>query len=528
MKRRLLSYPILATVLFSLYFLSAELGLQIYPVSDFATLIWIPSGLSLAFLLIFGLRYWPAIALGALAANFFNDAPVLAALGISVGNTLEPVVGAYLLKRFAKVEPQFNQVKHVLGLIFLAALFSTLISATGGVTSLLLNNVIDMPAYGSTWFAWWIGDAVSVLVITPLILTWSVRPAVSINRRHVLELTAFLLLLALVAQLVFASPGYYYFAHQPTGYFLFPLFVWVAMRFGQRVSVTMLFFLTIFAAWQSAHGEGLFRGDNPSNNLLNLQTYIIIMAGTTMLLAAIVSERKMYERKKDEFISIASHELKTPITSIKAFVQTLQLLFEKKGDRHSSVQMSRVNRQVDRLNRLVVRLLDLTRIQEGQVGLQNEKFSIGSLVREMVDDVSETTHHRIQIKGNTKVNVLADRDRVGRVLINLLSNAINYSPKADEIIVRITKKPEYLVVSVRDFGQGVPKADRAKIFDRFYQIERKDSKPSLSLGLGLYISKQIVESHGGRIWVESNPRKSAVASKTGSTFSFSLPLKVTK
>lgn len=521
-----MSYPILVAILFGLYFSTAQLGLKIYPVSDFATLIWIPSGLSLAFLLRFGLRFWPAITLGAIAANYFNGAPILSALGISIGNTLEPVVGAYLLKRFVKIEPQLNQVKHVLGLIFFAALFSTIISATGGVTSLLLNNVIELSAYGATWFAWWIGDAVSVLIVAPLILTWSVRPSVSLSRRYILELSAFFLLLALIAQLVFVSPGFSYFVDRPRGYFIFPLFVWVAMRFGQRASITALFSLAVFAAWQTAHGEGTFGGNNLSENLLNLQTYTIIMACTTMLLAATVSERRMYERKKDEFISVASHELKTPITSIKAFTQTLQLLFERKGDRQSSAQMSRVNRQVDRLNRLIVKLLDLTRIQEGRIVLQKERFSIGSLVREIVEELAETTHHKILIQGETRASITADRDRIGRVLTNLLTNAAKYSPDADEILVKITKSRDDLTVSVRDFGIGISKEDQEHVFDRFYQAAtKKTDDREDSLGLGLYIAKAIVERHGGRIWVKSNQGSGR---RRGSNFCFSLPINTAK
>ncbi|MBI4033896.1 MASE1 domain-containing protein, partial [Candidatus Saccharibacteria bacterium] len=509
---------------FGLYFSTAELGLQVNPVNNFATLIWIPSGLALAFLFIFGLRYWPAITLGAIAANYFNDAPLLAALGIGIGNTLEPVVGAFLLKRVVKAEPQLNKVKHIIGLIFLAALFSPLISATGGVTSLWLNGVIDMSAYGPTWFAWWVGDAVSILIIAPLILTWSVRPSERLNRRYALELIALFLLLALVAQLVFAGSGFYFFAEQPRGYFIFPLVVWAAMRFGQRVSVTALFSLSLFSAWQTSRGEGLFISNNISDNLLNLQIYTIVLACTSMLLAAAVSERKLYERRKDEFISVASHELKTPITSIKTFVQTLQVLFERKGDKQSSAHMNRVNRQVDRLNRLVVKLLDLTRLQEGRFTLQEERFSIGSIIREAIDEVSEVTHHKIQITGNTKAVLVADRDRIGRVFTNLLTNAAKYSPDADKIQVSVRKSRGHLTVSVRDYGIGISRKDQEHVFDRFFQAARKKSDyREDSLGLGLYIAKSIIDRHGGKIWVRSSQRNGR-----GSTFCFSVPLDKTK
>ncbi len=518
MRWRFFSYPVLAAILFGLYFSTAEFGLQVNPVNNFATLIWIPSGLALAFLFIFGLKYWPAVTLGAIAANYFNDAPLSAALGISVGNTLEPVVGAFLLKRVVKAEPHLSRVNHVLGLIFLAALFSPLISATGAVSSLWLSGVIDMSAYGSTWFAWWVGDAVSILIIAPLILTWSVRPSATINRRYVLELIALFLMLALIAQVVFV--GFHSFADQPRGYLIFPPLIWAAMRFGQRASVTALFFLSAFATWQTSRGEGLFVGKDLNSNLLNLQIYTVILACTIMLLAAAVSERKLYERRKDEFISVASHELKTPITSIKTFVQTLQVLFERRGDKQSSAHMSRVNRQVDRLNRLVVKLLDLTRLQEGRFTLQKERFSIGSLIREAVDEISEVTHHKIQIIGNTRTVLVADKDRIGRVLTNLLTNAAKYSPDADKIQVSVRKSRDHLTVNVRDYGIGISKKDQEHVFDRFYQVARKKSDHREdSLGLGLYIAKSIIDRHGGKIWVKSNQKGGR-----GSTFCFTLPL----
>lgn len=527
MRRRLLSYPVLAVVLFVLYFATAEFGLRVHAVNSFATLVWIPSGLSLAFLFIFGLRFWPAVATGAFAANYFNDAPVLAAAGISLGNTLEPLIGAYLLKRVVKLQPTLERVKDVIGLIFFAAISSTLISASIGVTSLWLNDVIESADYASTWFAWWSGDAISILVLTPVLLVWSTRPAGLLARKRALELTALILLLILLTEVIFGSLDLSLASNRPRTYLVFPFLMWVALRFGQRASVSLVFLIAVAAIWHTVDGIGPFSSGTPEENLLNLQLYMAVVATTTMILAAVVSERTMYERKKDEFISVASHELKTPITSIKTFTQTLQVMFERKGDKQSSAHMSRMNRQIDRLNRLVVKLLDLTRIQEGRITLQKEKFNIGSLMREIVEEVSETTHHKIEIKGDTRLNIIADRDRIGRVLTNLLSNAADYSPKADKIVVRLKKKDGELSIAVRDFGIGIAKEDLGHVFNRFYRAENANSTKNPArtdkLGLGLYIAKEIVSLHGGKLWVKSNQ-----GTRSGSTFYLTLPLKPPK
>lgn len=521
MSARLWIYPLLLTLLFVLYFSTAQLGLNIHAVNSFATLVWIPSGLALAFLFRFGLKYWPAVALGAFTANLVNDAPLSAALGISIGNTLEPVAGAILLRRIVNLQPTFDRISDVLGLVFFAALFSTLISATIGVTSLWLSNVIGMTDYSATWFAWWSGDAISVMIIAPLLLVWSTRPSAETTQRYFFELAALVAASLLVFFAIFGEVIFQFTDNQPRSYLVFPVLIWAALRFGQRATVSIIFLLSVVATASTALNVGPFSTNIASEDLQNLQMYMAVTGTTAMILAAAISEQKIFERKKDEFISVASHELKTPITSIKAFTQTMQMLFEKKGDRESSAHMGRMNRQIDRLNRLVVKLLDLTRIQEGRITLQKERFNVGSLIREIADEISGTTHHKIIISGDTRARIVADRDRIGRVLTNLLTNAAKYSPEADKILIKVTKKDGKLSIAIRDYGIGINKADRERVFDRFYQTPRKKSDHlGDSLGLGLFIAKSIVEKHDGRIWLKSN--------RPGSTFCFELPLKSPK
>jgi two-component system CheB/CheR fusion protein len=212
---------------------------------------------------------------------------------------------------------------------------------------------------------------------------------------------------------------------------------------------------------------------------------------------------------------------------MKTLTQTMQLMFEKKGDRQSSSYMKHVNRQLDRLNRLVFKMLDVTKIQEGRITLLKEKFTIGPLIREIAEEVVETTHHKIVIRGDTKTQLYADRDRIGRVLTNLMTNATKYSPDAGKIMINVRKSQNEVTVSVKDFGIGISKEDQRHIFDRYFQSSNASATghKKEGLGLGLFISKGIVDSHGGRIWVSSNR---AAKINQGSTFSFSLPLGPTK
>jgi signal transduction histidine kinase len=527
MRRRPILYLGLEIVLFCLYFFTAYFGLHVHAVNSFASLVWFPSGLSLAFLLIFGLRYWPAITAAAFATNLIIGAPFLAAVSIAIGNTLEPLAGAFLLNRVAKLRFNLDRISDVLNLIILGAVISTLLSAFIGTTSLWLSHTIASAEYGSTVFAWWAGDAISVLIVCPVLLVWRARPARIISRGSIIELAAFIVSLGLLTGLIFGNIGSHFSDIILRGYMIFAIFIWSAKRFGQRATVCALFALSIAASLSTVGEIGPFTSGSIEQDLLNLQLFMAVLASTSMILAAAISEHASQARQKDDFISVASHELKTPLTSIKTLTQTMQLLFEKKGDHQSSSYMKHMNRQLDRLNRLVIKMLDLTRIQEGRITLLKERFTIGPLIREVAQEVVETTHHKIVIKGQTKTRVYADRDRIGRVLTNLLTNAAKYSPKADKIVVTVSKSQSEMTISVKDFGEGISKEDQRHIFERFFQSSNtlKTSQRKESLGLGLFISRGIVESHDGKIWVNSNR---GLKRNLGSTFCFTLPLNPTK
>ena len=233
-----------------------------------------------------------------------------------------------------------------------------------------------------------------------------------------------------------------------------------------------------------------------------------------------ITDRKNLDKQKDEFISIASHELKTPITSIKAYTQVLQTLVKDLKNEKFDKILGRVDAQVNRLTTLVTDLLDVSKVESGQLQLNNVNFNFDELVSEIVESMQFTTQtHTLKSAGITKASVYGDRERISQVLINLISNAIKYSPHAStvEIFTSVERKEGTRSVkfSVQDFGVGIPKTQQKKIFDRFYRAT--PSAKFSGLGLGLYISAQIVKRHGGKIWVENSTEK-------GSKFSFTLPV----
>ena len=187
MKPSHLRYLLKSGLLFAAYFSTATLGLKMDAVSGFATLVWPPSGIALASLALFGYALWPAIALGALIVNLLSGAPAQAACGIAVGNVLEALLGAYWLRRFSGFQGNLCRVREVLALVLLAALAATTVSATVGVSSLWLTGVVNPTSYGATWSAWWIGDMLGILLISPLLLTWTQGSPVRLGSKQIAE-----------------------------------------------------------------------------------------------------------------------------------------------------------------------------------------------------------------------------------------------------------------------------------------------------------------------------------------------------
>ena len=222
--------------------------------------------------------------------------------------------------------------------------------------------------------------------------------------------------------------------------------------------------------------------------------------------------------RKDEFIKIVSHELKTPVTSLKAYTQILQSESLATGNSKKEQMFSRMDVQVNKLTNLINDLLDISKVQDGQLIYNMQNFKMNELVTEIVEEIQRTTKtHRIIIQQNAPSGVYADRERIGQVLSNLLINSIKYSPNSDKVVVNLAVHGTKAICSVEDYGIGIVKDEQHKIFDRFYRVSGENLHTYPGWGLGLYISKEIIERHEEKLWVQSEVGK-------GSAFTFSLPL----
>jgi signal transduction histidine kinase len=230
-----------------------------------------------------------------------------------------------------------------------------------------------------------------------------------------------------------------------------------------------------------------------------------------------VTEAYKLQQRKDEFISVASHELKTPITSLSASMQILQKLV--KTDPSSEkipVFVNKANNNLSKLVNLLDDLLNVTKIQQGQLALNITRFDIVELVKDCCDYIHFNSEHEFVLMGDDEVMIFADYRRIYQVMINLISNAVKYSPQSNRVEITVFHDEENVTVSVRDFGIGINPEKLPHLFDRYYRVDAFGHQFS-GLGLGLYITAEIIQRHNGKIAVDSNLG-------SGSNFWFSLPM----
>lgn len=220
-------------------------------------------------------------------------------------------------------------------------------------------------------------------------------------------------------------------------------------------------------------------------------------------------ERKKADIQKDEFLGFASHELKTPVTSIKGYIQLMQLYADSNNSPARILELllpliQKVDLQVDRLTHLINDLLDVTKAQAGKLEFNMEKFPIDEVICEVVGNMQMISQkHKILINGKTGAFVLGDRERTAQILINLLSNAIKYSPQADRVLVHMGASAGKVSITVQDYGIGIAKENQQKVFERFYRVDGSKQETYPGLGLGLHIAAEIAKRQNGRLSVES-------------------------
>jgi PAS domain S-box-containing protein len=231
-----------------------------------------------------------------------------------------------------------------------------------------------------------------------------------------------------------------------------------------------------------------------------------------------ISERYRLQRYKEDFISVASHELKTPLTLLTANLQVMNRLLQKETVITDKILKLSAKSElfVTKLNGLVSDLLNTTQVEQGMLSLNKTRFKVSKIIDECCNHLQIDGKHAISYKGDRSIEVFADEHKIEQVLLNLVNNAVKYAPNSADIIIEVGQMPDKVKISVTDKGNGISKKDVPFLFDRYFQV-KKDRNYTKGLGLGLYISATIIKQHDGHIGVESEPGN-------GSTFWFTLPL----
>jgi TolB-like protein/integral membrane sensor domain MASE1/class 3 adenylate cyclase/Tfp pilus assembly protein PilF len=334
--RRFSGLPLIG-ILAVIYFIAGKLGLMLASLHASASPVWPPAGIALAALLLLGYRAWPAIFIGAFLVNVTTAGNAATSFAIATGNTLEAVVGAWLVNRFAGGTYVFDRPQGVFKFA-LAAGISTLISPAFGVTSLGVAGFADWANYGAIWLTWWLGDATGDLVFTPIVLLWSVASNRRWNKKEATEVGALLLLLVLLSGVVFGGWPAVSARNYPIASIFGLVVIWTAFRFTQRETATGIFIVSAIAVWGTLHGFGPFVRETENQSLLALQWWTAVMSITAMALSAGMAERRRVEEElqqqklvvesangtKDHFLAIPSHEPRTPLTPVISAFESLE------------------------------------------------------------------------------------------------------------------------------------------------------------------------------------------------------------
>jgi len=309
-------YLVLAVV----YFIVGKLGLTLAFLNATASAAWPCTGIALAALLIFGYRVWPAIFVGAFFVNFTSAGTALTAATIAAGNSLEAVVGCYLVTRFAGGRNAFQRSQNIFKFVLLAGMVATAVGASIGSATLVLAHLAEPSRQLSIWLTWWLGDDVGALVVTPLLLLWAENPNRNWTRQQIIELALLFFGLVSTTWFVFGYGFHNVVKNYPFEYLCFPFLVWAAFRFGRRKAATAICVLAIIATWGTVHGYGPFVRISQNTSLLLLQSFMAIVAVTTMVLAA---ETTAHKHAEEHVRQLAESDPLTGLANYRRLVEAL-------------------------------------------------------------------------------------------------------------------------------------------------------------------------------------------------------------
>ena len=507
--------------IFGLYVLAGKLGLSLAFVHASASPVWPPTGIALAAFLTLGYRVWPAVFAGAFVVNIGTAGAVATSLAIALGNTLEGLLGAYLVIHYANGARAFDHAQDVFKFAALAGLLSSLVSATIGVVSLSLGGYARWADFDGIWLTWWLGNVTGALVVAPLLVLlvrdWWSGP----SRGRLLEAAALWFTTTLIGLAVFGEGlAHLGFMTLPLTFLCTPPLVWAAVRFRQREAAMLVAVLSGIAIWETLHGFGPLANVPTNESLLLLQVFMGTVSVMAISAGAVVEERRRIEherefllvraqaaraeaeaanRAKDEFLAMLGHELRNPLAAIISAVSVLDRI----GSHDDVAVRAReaIRHQITHLGRLVDDLLDIVHVTTGEVVLSREPLNLATSVQRSVGDLASTgrlERHVVDVRAEP-VWANADSTRLNPIVSNLLLNAITYTSPGGTIRVRVVGEEGFAIIGVADTGIGIPSKLLPHMFDLPPQGELRLLHAQGGLGVGLTLVRRLVELHGGQV-----------------------------
>ena len=514
-----------ALLLCALYVLAGRLGLSLAIVHASASAVWPPTGIALGALLLYGARLWPAVFAGAFLVNVTTAGSVVTSLTIAGGNTLEALVGAWLVQRFAGGADFVGRAQDFIKFTVLGGLLATAIDATIGAMTLVFSGAALATAFEDIWLTWWLGDAVGALIVTPAFVLWVRQPHVRFDLRRWIEAALLVVTVVVTALIVFAGGWFGLSPHYPITFVVIPPLVWAAFRFGARGVAGVTLALAVMAVWGTLRGLGPYAVGPPNESLLLLQAFLGTIAVTAFTVVAVVSERQRAQedavaatRAKDEFLAVLSHELRTPLNAVVGW--TTMLRAGGLDAATTEKALVTIERNARHQAQLIEDLLDVSRIVLGQVRLASEVVPLGPLVTAAIDSARPAAEaKRVRLEGHiaAEVAVVGDPTRLQQILANLLSNAVKFTPANEEVTIRVARTGAVARIEVRDTGKGITAVFLPYLFERFRQADGSSRRAYGGLGIGLAIVRHLVELHGGAVRAESD------GEGMGATFIVELP-----
>ena len=515
------------TVVALAYWFAAGVSLKLALVHGQVTPIWPPTGIALVAVLVLGLRVWPAVFLAALAVNLPIGPSVLGAFSIAAANTLAPLAAAALLKRVG-FRIELDRLRDAAAVIVLGALVAMTISATVGTSVLVLSNAVPTDSFWSTWAVWWTGDAMGVLVVAPFLLSLlpnARSPAPTL--RMAAELGALLVGIGILTFALFEN-------RLRLEYLVFPLIMLAAWRFRLRGAAPAALIASGVAIWSAVQGTGPFATETLVQKMVTLQVFNVCVAVTSLVLAAFVEARdraqemtRLYvaanaaSQTKSRFLNSAAHELRTPLSVLTGYLSLLSGGSVGSPPEAWEAPLGTLMAKTREPERIVDDLLNASRLEVIDQDVEREALDLRRVVNEAVERVqprADLLRAEITVKiPDDPVPVEADAGQLGRVLDDLLNNALTYTIRRPQLVIGLSTRSRRAIVRVEDNGIGIPEGERERVFDRLYRI----ADPQVvvpGIGLGLFISRHLAEGFGGTLVVESS------TPGTGTVFALALPL----